>query len=171
MMLLDRQVGATDTRPAARFFVQDFLGAQPALDDHERTDRFYRAATAALNDLRRELTGQEQENLRLAVETAVRSQTLDVDSWLESLRLSPQQKEQVGQVVAEQLPDRHFEVDTGYGAKLTRKRRFRGDADLRLEVSADRFGQLISVQSHTEPGRPHYYEVTIRTERWDETTR
>jgi hypothetical protein len=172
MMLLDRQVRPTVPVPVARFFAEDFLGAQLALDPRQRTDRLYRSLVSAHNQLRPVLRPQEDESLRQAIDGAITSASINIDTWLEALRLPEEPKQHIDRVVSQELPDREFEIDTIYAEQLTRKRRFRGDYDLRVEVSAERYNEVIRSVEHIEdPGEPAYYRIVIHTERWDEIPR
>jgi hypothetical protein len=172
MMLLDRQVRPPVPRPVAKFFSEDFLGTEPAFDARKRTDTLYRGLVSARNQLHLQLKAEEDEALRQAIDTAVRSAFINMDAWIEALPLSAKCKEHIDQVVSQELPDREFEVDTTYLQELSRKRRFRGDHGLRVEVSADRYSQVIqSVEPKNEPGVPPYYRVVIHTERWEEVPR
>jgi hypothetical protein len=169
MMLLDRQQVRT---PVARFFTEDFLGAALALDAHQRTDRLYRSLVSANNLLRPKLQPQQDEILHQAINSTVSSASINVDNWLEALPLSEEQKEQIDQVVSQELPDRTFEIDTSYGQRLIQKRRFRGDYDLRVEVSADQYSEIIQSVQYVEgsESRP-YYRIVIHTQKWEEVLR
>jgi hypothetical protein len=172
MMLLDRQTRQPVPLPVARFFAKDFLGAQLALDARQRTDTLYRNLVSAHNQLRPRLRPQEDESLRQAIDGVVTSAFINVDTWLEALPLPEDQKERIDQVISQELPDREFEIDTTYARHLVRKRRFRGDHGLRVEVSAERYNQVIfSVERVEEPGGPPYYRIVIHTENWEEVPR
>ena len=172
LMLLDRQLRPPGPLPVARFFIEQFLGAQLALDPRQRTDRLYRGLVSAHNRLRAELRPQEDEALRQAIEGAVTSATINLDAWLAALPLPEACKAQIEQVVAQELPDREFEIDTTYAQGLTRKRRFRGDYGLRVDVSAERYDQVIrSVEWVETPDAPPHYRIVIHTEKWEEVPR
>jgi hypothetical protein len=169
MMLLDRQVRPSEPWPVARFFAMEFLGAQPTLDARQRTDRLYTGLLSAHNQLRPELQPEVDRVLHQAIDTAATSAVFNFDNWLAALPLSQEYKEQIEQVVSQDLPDREFEVDTTFSQRLIRKRRFRGDHGLRVEVAADWHSQVIrSVERIERPGAPSHYRVVIHTERWDE---
>ncbi len=172
MMLLDRQVRPSVSRPVARFFAVDFLGAQLTLDARQRTDRLYTSLVSAHNQLRHILRPQEDEILHQATDTAVTSAAFNFDNWLAALRLPEEHKEQIERVLSQDLPDREFEIDTTFSQQLIRKRRFRGEHGLRVEVAADWQNQVIrSVERIEDPGAPPYYRVVIHTERWEEVLR
>ncbi len=172
MMLLDRQVGPTNVRSVARFFVEDFLGAELALDTRQRTDKLYRSLVSAHYSLRPELSLDQDESLHQAIGSAITTEYINVDAWLSALRLPQSHREQIEQVISQELPDREFEIDTTYAKQLVRKRLFRGDYQLRVEVSEESYNRVIrSGERVDQSGAPSYYQVTIHTERWEEIPR
>ena len=172
MILLDRQVKQLVPQPLARFFVEDFLGAALALDARQRTDLLYRGLVSARNQLHNKLHPHEEQLLSKSIHSAITSAHINIDTWLEALPLAEEYKEQIDHVVSEKLPDREFEIDATYVEKLSRKRSFRGDRGLQVNVSAERYKQVIvSEQLVEDPGEPPYYRIEIHTEKWEETTR
>jgi len=171
MLLLDRQVAPSVERTVARFFAEDFLSCQLALDARQRTHRLYRGLVSAHNQLRSTLSPDEDEGLNQAISAVPGAAEIDIDTWLAGLRLPDVHKERINQVLSQELPDRAFEIDASYATKLIRKRRFVGDHGLRVEVPADKYSQVIkSVEPVEEPGRPSYYRVVIHTEKWEEVS-
>jgi hypothetical protein len=172
MMLLDRQTGPGTVDRVAHFFIDDFMGADPALDAQQRTKRFYMSAVSAQNVLRGDLTPAQDETLRAAIEQAVTSAEINVDAWIASLPLPGLQKAEIDRVISENLPDREFEIDPTYSERSMRRRVFRGDHKLRVSVLADDYSQVIrSVTPETPPDAPPYYRVEIHTETWEEVVR
>jgi hypothetical protein len=172
MMLLDRQTGPGKVDRLAQFFIDDFMGADPALDPEQRTKRFYMSAMSAQNRLRLELSPAQDETLRTAIEQAVTSTTVNVDTWIASLPLAESQKAQIDQVISENLPDREFETAPEYTERSLRRRVFRGDHKLRVSVLTDEYSQVIrSVERETPPDAPPYFRVEIHTESWEEVMR
>ncbi|HPY73433.1 MAG TPA: nucleoid-associated protein [Rectinema sp.] len=165
MMLLDRQLKV----PIAKFFIKDFLNAEFALDSRERTERLYTCLVGAQNSLRSELEPQDDEYLRQAINSAITSTSINVDTWIKSLTLSEDQKSEIDQIVSQDLPDREFEIDLNFAQQLITKRRFKGDYDLRLEISAENYDKVIhSVKPINTPDAPSHYEIVIHSEKWDE---
>ena len=168
MMLLDRQ---TREKEVAKFFIKDFLGAKLALDTQQRTSLLYKSLISAYSQIRPELQPHEAESLRQAIDVAITSACINIDSWLQALPLSEVHKEQIDQVVSQKLPDREFEIDKTYAQKLIRKRRFQGDHGLRvvIEASGETYKQVIRSEERVEePGSPPYYRIVIHTEKWEE---
>jgi nucleoid-associated protein YejK len=171
-LLLDRQAGVE--REVAKFFADDFLGADLAFDARMRTRIFYRSAVSARNQLYPErISEQEQAKLDDAIRTAMASKRINVDTWTDGLPLPPAAKSRVTALMTKNLPDKVFDVDEAIGESLTRKRRFQGDSGLKLEVPTDAYEQVIESVKYVKgtPGKPPYYEVIIHTETWDEVTR
>ncbi len=172
MILLDRQARPDEALQVARFFKETFLEAEHAFDARQRTKRLYRALLSAQNQLRPELTPAQVDDLSQAIAGAVNSDTISLDEWIEALPLADEQKQQVNEVVVANLPDREFEIDRAYGQELSQKRRFRGDHDLRVEVPAEHYAQIIrSAEQITPPGEPPRWRVVIETEKWEEVTK
>ena len=166
MMLLDRQKRGKDV---AKFFIKDFMGAKPALDARERTDHLYKGLVSAHNQIRSELQPNEDESLHQAIQVAIKSDRINIDTWVKALPLPEEHKTQIKQVISQKLPDCEFEIDETYAQKLIRKRHFRGDHGLRVEVSEEKYKQVIrSVEPVEEPGTPPYYCIVIHTEKWEE---
>lgn len=169
LLLLDRQVPPSLPRAVAMFFTKDFLDCELALDARQRTHRLYIGLVSAHNQLRPELSPEENETLHQAIDNAVTPARINLDTWLDGLRLTDAHKKRINQVLSQELPDREFQIDTGYAKKLIRKRRFRGDHGLRVEVLTDHYDQIIQSVNHIKrPGRPPYYRVVIHTEKWEE---
>ena len=168
MMLLDRQKHGKDV---AKFFIKDFMGATPAFDARQRTDSLYKGLISAHNQIRSELQPHENESLDQAIQVAIKSDRINLDTWIKALPLSEVHKSQIEQVVSQNLPDREFEIDKTYAHKLIRKRRFHGDHGLKvlIEASEDIYKQVIrSVEPINEPGALPYYRITIHTNKWEE---
>jgi hypothetical protein len=171
LMLLDRQVRRPEERAVAKYFSEDFLACQMALDARQRTHRFYRGAISAYNTLLPRLTQQQDDALRQSIDTAVGSKQLDVDAWVSGLPLPKKQRGEIDQIVSQRLPDRVFELDQGHAKKLLQQRRFRGDFDLRVSVRADRYDRVVKkAEWRQDKGEPGYYEIVLHTSSWREVT-
>jgi len=166
MMLLDWQVGRREERAVAKFFAEDFLNCEMALDARQRTRRLYVGALSAYNAIRPQLDPDEEDALRQSIDTVVRAESVDVDQWLSGLPLAEEHKAKIDQTVSERLPDRAFDIDRDYARRLVEKRRFRGDFDLQVDVRADRYEQVIKKAEWCQ--ELGYYEIVIHTRRWRE---
>ena len=168
MMLLDRQKHGKDV---AKFFIEDFMRATPAFDAQQRTACLYKGLISAHNQIRPELQSHENETLDQAIQVAIKSDYINLDAWIKALPLSEKHKQQIEQVVSQELPDREFEIDKTYANSLIRKRIFHGDYGLKIviEASDEKYKKVIkSVKRMEKPGTPPYYCIEIHTEKWDE---
>lgn len=171
MIVLDQQTG-TENLQMARFFVERFLDANMAFDDQKRTKLFYTTAIGACYDVQDKLQPLENELLRESVTHAVKLAHINVDSWISELPVSDEVKTQIDQKISTALPDREFNIDTTFAEKLTRKRIFQGDNDLRITVSTENFKDVISSVKPPDPEKGiMYYSVEIHTKKWNEVTR
>ena len=169
LILLDRQVRPPVPIPVAKYFAEEFLNSQLALDSRQRTDRLYRSLVSAHNQLRAELPPEQDEELSVAIDSAVAAPAINLDSWLDDLPLPKKSKSEIDQVVSQELPEREFNLDRPYARKLTRKRRFQGDGGLRLEISARSSGDVIqSVEKVKDRSGKSYYRIVIHTRKWEE---
>lgn len=166
MMLLDRQV----QKQVAQFFTKDFLEAKLTFDNYQKTELFYESMVAVRNELRPELTFQENKNLKLAIDYALSSNQVNTNQLIEALSLKDKHKQRIEKRLCD-LPNQEFTPDQSYVQKLTRKLRYSGDHNLRITVNAEGSDQVIhSVKHINEPGKPPYNEITIHTEKWKEET-
>jgi len=170
MLLLDRQAGMA--RDVAKFFADDFLGADLTFDARARTRILYGSVVSARNQLSDVISRDEQAALDRAIQGAMASDRVDVDAWIDGLPLPQEAKERIETVVAKNLPDRKFDLDKSAAKSLTKRRRFRGDDGLKVEMETGAYRRLVHDVELVEddPGRPPYHRVVIHTERWEEVT-
>jgi hypothetical protein len=173
MLLLDRQRKTIESSPAgsnaiAQFFSESFLDAQEAYDARKLTGQVYRSLVGVENKLRDRLTEEENEHLEERVQQAVTSRRLNLDSWLESLPLSPELKQEIDQTVSARMPAREFTLDRAFSQQLVSKIKFRGDHGMRLEVPAENYFTLVVSEERItdDPERPPYYRIVIETDDW-----
>ncbi|AFY97198.1 nucleoid-associated protein [Chamaesiphon minutus] len=164
MMLLDRQ---TEQEPA-QFFTQDFLKADLALDDRERTKRYYTAMNAAINELRTipEITSEQNDAVHSIFNSAIKQTKVDIESTIDSLPLNDLYK----QIVTDKfknLPDREFSPDSQYVKTLRKKVRFKGDRGLFISVNREDLSQIIKNVKKPD-SNSDFYEIVLRTKTWKE---
>jgi ribosomal protein L20 len=164
MMLLDRQ---TEEEPA-QFFTQDFLKVDLALDDRERTKRFYRAMNAAINELRiiPELTTGQNNAIYSAFNNAIKQTKINIDRLIDDLPIDDKYKEIVKDKFKE-LPDREFPPDVEYVKAIRKKSRFKGDSGLYVSVNHDDRNEIVKEVKKPE-GDSNYYIITLHTKTWKE---
>jgi hypothetical protein len=168
MLVLDHQSG-NETRQIAKFFMGNFLGAEPAYDNQKQTKDFYINAIGAASELRSTLQPRENELLRGAIDIAMNSSHINIDTWTDGLPVPEKAKEQMEKKLSA-LPNREFDTDATVATKLTRKQIFLGDNNLKVVVSAEGFKETISSVIHIkdDPEKGSYYRVEIHTKKWEE---
>jgi len=170
MMLLDRQVKST-AKEVATFFTQNFLEAEMAFDSRKRTDALYKSLISARNSLRPELDLATEELLTRHINDIITYTHINIDSWLDSLPLSDEHKKEINNIIVSAIPDREFEIDTSFIKKLVAKRRVKGDYGLRVEIDANNFSQVIKMLEPSDKSVSEYYEIVLRTKKWDEISK
>ena len=164
MMLLDRQ---TEQEPA-QFFTQDFLKADLALDDRERTKRYDAAMNAAINELRRipEVTSEQNDAVYSIFNGAIKQAKVDIEQIINSLPLDDKYKQIVTDKF-DKLPDREFSPDPEYVKARRKKIRFKGDRGLFISVNREDSSQVIKSVKNPD-GNSDFYEIVIHTKSWKE---
>lgn len=163
MLLLDRQ------RPGevvSRFFIQDFLGAEPALDAKTRTTTLYKALTNVKNQVAPELEAVVRERLDVYIKGQVAGDHVNVEELVAGLPVEQEVRERFEEKITTDLPDRDFEVDPGTAANLLKSRRFTGDNGLRVSAPDQFFQDMVDSQP---PGDDGFWTITVRTRQWRET--
>lgn len=163
MLVLDRQ------RPGevvSRFFIQDFLGAEPALDARTRTTTLYKALTNVKNEVAPEMEPVERERLEVYIKGQVAGDHVNIDELVAGLPVEDEVRERFDERIKAALPDREFEVDRDTAVNLLKSRRFTGDNGLRVSVPDQFFRDMVDPQP---PGDDGFWTITIRTRHWRET--
>jgi len=165
MMLLDRQI---QKKQAAQFFTRDFLEVDLALDDKERTKRLHRGGVAAMNELRSQLTPEQNQAISLAFDSVIRQDRVNIDQLIEALPLTREHKEVIEKKLEKVgLSDREFLIDPSYRDDLRHKIRFKGDYGLTFSVNYEDYENVVKNIRKPTDNDP-YWEITISTKRWDQ---
>jgi 37-kD nucleoid-associated bacterial protein len=161
MMLLDRQA----QKNVAQFFTRDFLQAEFALDDRERTSKFYRGVTNAMNDIRTELSPDQNRLITSMSRNAVRQKDVNIDNWVESLPLDEKHKKVFTQKLSG-LTDREFLIDQAFYTKLGKRAKYSGDCGLSISIDLADKERIISEQAPKKDDEP--WVITIQTMKWQQ---
>jgi nucleoid-associated protein YejK len=162
MLLVDRQ------RPGevvSRFFIQDFLGAEPALDPKTRTTTLYRTLTTIKNEVAPQLEPVELERLEVYINGQVAGDHVNIPELIDGLPVDEQVRQRFNERITDALPDRDFEVDSETALNLLKNRRFAGDNGLRVSIPAQFFRDMVDAQP---PGDDGHWTITIHTREWRE---
>jgi hypothetical protein len=168
MLLLDRQQRLAENGSVARFFSETFLDAEEAFDARKMTEIVYRGLVNAENRVRERLTGEETDSLEEGILQAVASRRLNLDTWLDTLPLAEEIKQEIDQAVSPRLPTREVPIDRGFSQQLIRRVKYRGAGGLRLEVPSENYNTVVVSEEYVtgDPKRPPYYRIVIETEEW-----
>lgn len=160
-LVLDRQVG-----DIANWFVDRFLMVEPALDDKERTERFYRNVTRFSQELHVAGRSEAAKSIVQARDQALRDASVDLEAFVDNRsELSATERGALEETIAVSLPDVEFPVDQTAAQTLLRKAVFRGDHGLRLSVREDSRYEMLDERYDDESGT---WTIVITTSRWDE---
>jgi nucleoid-associated protein YejK len=178
LILLDRQ-----SRPGrdeegelvptiAKFFIEDFLGAEEALDPKERTRKFHKAVMAAVNTLkhRGHIDIAQEGTIVRAMETALNAASVNVEAWADALPLPQEHRDILWDIVVREQPDMEFAPEAQYVRQALRKARYIGSSGLTVTVNAAQAESVVIDERLEEDGLQKYWIITLRTERWDKTS-
>ena len=170
MLLLDRQSRAEQGKQIARFFIDDFLDAVYSHDSTQRTKLLYEGLVSAHSQIKSSLSDEQNEDFDNRIRLAVTGKSINLDVWLEQLPFSDDQKDTVNEVLVDYMPDREFDIDRAEGERVSKKRRFRAEYQLRLSLTAEGYQRIVKENKwHEEDGtRRRYHRLVIETETWDE---
>jgi len=168
MLLLDRQVGGAEDDRVARFFSETFLDAKDAYDSYYFTESLYKGLVRAENQVRENLTPEEDQALSEQIYEAVTSRRMNLDRWLSELPVAEPVRDQIDQSLRKQFPVREFNIDQTLSKRLTRKIRYRGDFNLRLEIPSENFYTVIVSEElvRDDPDRGPFFRIVIETDSW-----
>jgi hypothetical protein len=162
LLVVDRQRSG-DTVSA--YFLHDFLGAEPALDDVARTRALYRALTAVRNEVAPALAPPARARLERYLDGAVVGDRVNVDELVAGLPVGDAHRRRFADRIVEALPDREFALDAVTARSFVAQRRFTGDNRLRLTVPAEFHDDMV----RAEHGDDGMWRVTIHTREWKES--
>lgn len=160
LLVLDRQVPDIP----ARFFMEDFLGAEVAFDDRALTEGLYRAVVTARKNLQARLPASRLAALDDAIQGLFAEETVDLAEWLPTLPSA--ERDAIDAQVREKQLDRAFRIHPETRARLRAKVRYRGDNGLQVQVDRDSYHDMVELQE--VPGQtPRRFRVTIETSTWE----
>lgn len=173
LLLLDRQSGESLDGMGARFFAENFLDAVETFDAQSRTKVLYNVLMQTHKDLRDQLPDPVNQELDQRIPLAVTNQRINVENWLDDLRLEDQVRQQFRDALhAKGLVDGEFELDPQFGERLVRKVYFVGDHEFKITVPYIHMNEIIkSDTTFTDPDGQEWHEIKIHTKAWNKVTR
>jgi len=168
MLLLDRQRWDMEEGRIARFFSESFLDAHETFDARRYTELLYKGLVNAQNEVRQQLSFEQEEELSDHITGAITSRRLNLDDWINELPVADDVKVEIDQFISPAIPAREFAIDRVYSSRLMSKVKFRGDNSLKIEVPFENYRQMIVSEEYItdEPGREPFYRIIIETDTW-----
>ena len=168
MLLLDRQRWDAENGRIARFFSETFLDAQETYDARKYTEYLYKGLVNAQNEVRDQLTMEEEEDLTDHINQVISSRRVNLDSWLDDLQVNEAVREEIDKTVSLNIPEREFSIDRLYSTRIMSKVKFRAEGGLKIEVPLENYRALIVSEERVtdDPNREPYYRIVIETDTW-----
>jgi hypothetical protein len=143
MLLLDRQRRGMEDIAIARFFSESFLDAKEAFDARKYTNKLYSGLVEAQNLVRDQMSEDEEGDFAARIQDAVSSRRMNIDTWIDDLPYEEPVKQGIESSLSAHVPQREFVLDRKLSHQLTRKVKFRGDFNLKLEVTSENYYTVV----------------------------
>lgn len=160
MLMVDRQ------RPGgvvSRFFVQDFLRAELAMDARRRTEQLIRGLNRAQNEVAHQLETSDAKRLRRYLDGQMTGARVNTDDLVDGLPVSDNFKGPFRSHLDDVLPDRDFELDDDVVKKTLRRRSYKGDNGLVVSANADGWNDMVEATYDEQRGT---WQISIQTSEW-----
>jgi hypothetical protein len=147
LLLLDRQVTGV-----AEFFAVKFLNTKPGIDPREATRRIWDVGQRTHNTLvssdvtaKEHLTPEQADTLTQHWEVATHAEVIELEPLVDGLPFPDETKTAIRGEIEKEFPNEtQIRIDPEYAkAKLTKKRRFRGDYGVLFEVESDHYDDVV----------------------------
>lgn len=169
LLVLDRQVGKPDERPAAYFFLKRFLGAAWKLTPESRLKRLYGKIIDFAFTLKKSddpLQRKEADTIIQSLDTALCTQKeIDIDNYIENLKIREKTSKNLKEQLEKVLDKKIFKIDDDTAKRLTRKVKYRGEDGLMLNAPSNVYKALVTEEIIKENGVPKH-RITIKTRYW-----
>jgi hypothetical protein len=172
LVILDNQISAIEEGPSVRnFFCKTFLDCRLVLNDRDRTKRFRKITEEWLREKEEEgqISDREADNMRnLSIQTLL-SGVINIPSFANvTITDDELRKGYMNNMREKGLPDMQFTPDPPTVQKYTKKRKFKGDHGLYIEVNAKNFDDVVEIKPR---GPDNKKTIIIRTINWREVDR
>jgi hypothetical protein len=146
-LVLDRQVTGV-----AEFFAKKFLNTVSALDPRDATGRFWRLGPTIHNLLvspevppEERLTPEQADIFKQQWHAATYNEIVELEPVVDKLPFPKETKTKIKEKVKAEFPNEtQITIDPEYAeAKLTKKRKFRGDYGVVFEVESDHYDDVV----------------------------
>lgn len=167
MLLLDRQTGGLPGH-VARFFAVDFLRARVLpVGAVTQTRIVYEEVIKERNASRASMSREQWKRHEARFKKLMAQDEVTVEDAAKVFTGAARKRLEVA--LRARLGAGSARVAKDYGVQLTRKRKFKGQGDLKVEASASAWGELLVRETYVEnDAGPDYWEIVLHTETWDE---
>jgi hypothetical protein len=172
MLVLDRQVGKGEERPAANFF-RDFLGAEWKLTPEVLTHRVFGTVAGVASTYHKSDKPEDwalADTLFRTLDTSLERQDFNPVDFIANLNVDETAKKKVSEAFDKAAVMQVFRVHRDTADSLTSKVRYRGDLDLMLNASSEAYDQMVHETEIERDGTP-MKRVCITTRCWQRILR
>lgn len=166
LMVLDRQ--ARTDEGISDFFARKFLNIELAFDSRTNTEGLYKGLVKAQNQLRSQLAKKENANLRQATNYIMKAEFVDIDDFVGALAIPDEAKAVVEKTVMEYVPDSRFQTDPEFGQRLTKKKKFKGDQGVKIEINASDYERVVE-KIESVSGNQDYTRIVLKVRNFVES--
>jgi len=167
MVLLDLK-----TKDVAKYFQDKLLDAVDSFTARERTEKLSLSFTEAANYIRDTYGEKELDAFETQRKAAMGWERINYEELTEALPLPAEGKSKLLEIFGARLADKDFEIDPEYAGNIDKKRIFRGENGLRVEVQSLYSNQVIRPGKEImEDGKVVGREITIAARGWHEVTK
>jgi hypothetical protein len=167
MLVLDRQVGDREMRPAADFF-RRFLGAEWKFTPEVQMMRLFGILTEKAAEFYKSDDPQEWavgDYIYQSLDVAFRSRRINLNVFVQDMGVQEDIKQNIRRELEEMQVPTVIDVNPDLAERLIGKVRYRGDHDLVMTASADIYDQLVREETIQEGG-VSLKRICITTRRW-----
>jgi hypothetical protein len=167
MVLLDPQ-----KKDVAQYFKEKLLDCEESMDAMLRTKRLWQSFIQARNHIENKFGVSEYlSDFELQRDAAMNREKINYEDFIGTLILPTEEKKEVKKIFSSRLPDRDFEIDQKYVSKIAKKRVFKGDFGLRVQVENDYFNQVIQLGNEIiEDGKVVGRTIILKAKGWHEVS-
>lgn len=167
MLVLDRQVGKRDGRPAADFF-RRYLCAKWKFSPEDRTNMIFGKLIEIANEL-----AESGDSVKLAIadyiyryiDVSFQAGKINLNEFLEDMQAPIEVKKKIRKKIEDSKLPKQFKIDPSTASKLIKKVRYHGDDELKLIAPLDVYKSMVK-EEDIEIGSVPYKQITITTRTW-----
>jgi len=167
MLLLDRQ-NRDQPGHVARFFVDDFLGAEVMpVGEIPQTQAVYREVVKERNASRAEMNRAQMQRHEERLAKLLKKKETSIDEVADVF--TGASKRRLEAALRAELPAARVDLDTRYAERISRERKFHGEGNLTVKALARFWPKILhSERFVSNAAGGGYWEIVLHTETWEE---